>query len=204
MTIAVEIPSDKIEYNSLPPIQKIQTSHNGKLEVQKVKVYNSKENKLMDGNFLLRYRKIEPGKTTFTVDKSTANFNHKTQSNDLNYISAVIRNNCKFANSIVATKLDFNGNYLPDSAVDFAGYEYTITYTLHRGTAMGVLPEVIFSIPTTFTPIGNAVQTQNADAPITGGSFKLQVGGEFIKYRYLNYPETEVLPYNMKASEIAA
>lgn len=64
----------------------------------------------------------------------------KTQSGDLAFISRVIKKSLWAINTISAKKLDFNGNYLPDSAIDFAGYEYTITYPRYKGIA--ALPTV--------------------------------------------------------------
>lgn len=205
LTVAIEVPSDKIEYNSLPPLQKIQITHRGKLEIQKVKVYNKKENKLMDGTFSLRFQKIEPGKTTFAVNNETPQFNHKTQSGLPLVISAGLKSNCGYVSTIVVVKLDLNGNYLPDTAVDFAGYEYTITYTGYRKNAVGVLPEVLFRMSTTVaplvTPTGSALQVQLSDVPITGGTYRLQIGGEFLKVRWGAY--TENIPFDIEGFAIA-
>lgn len=36
--------------------------------------------------------------------------------------------------TVVTTKLDNTGEALDDSATQFAGYKYTITFDSHRGT----------------------------------------------------------------------
>jgi hypothetical protein len=54
LTISVEVPSTKLQRNSLAPIQKIELNHSGKLEVWTVKLYNGKQNVLPSGEYALK------------------------------------------------------------------------------------------------------------------------------------------------------
>lgn len=91
LTVSVEVPSDNLRYNSQAPIQKIVTSHSGLKEIYVFKVYNGVANKLMNGNFQIRFKKLKEGLSVPLIDKSTAQFNHQWHSTNIDWISGSIR-----------------------------------------------------------------------------------------------------------------
>jgi hypothetical protein len=84
----------------------------------------------------------ESGKLYYTIDKTSDEFYHKW-SNSVDSVWGSIRWTFNWVSTIVRNPLNNLGQVIADTSTSIAGYQYTITFTNHRGIAVGSLPEFI-------------------------------------------------------------
>jgi hypothetical protein len=145
-TVAVEVPSDTLRPDSRTEVQKLTLAYTPINEQIDVKVYNTAANTLLTGTYQLQFRYLDPATRKFLVDCTTVAIAPNAATTT---VRDTISNQCRYVNSVQATKLDNTGAELADQkATAFAGYRYLISFTYVRSNdaKLRVLPTILTTL----------------------------------------------------------